>query len=242
MDSRSINVAVLMILYITLIGACSFTDTQGKSYDIDRLAGRQIDVDATDGTGVIFKMFLCGTNALSPCTVASPICLVRPEGTTYNLGRPNLTPWNTAMPYGSGAVANYYNGSACTGGTQRSATITLICDQTVPDYQVVTAALTTNCNFKFDIKSCGGCPGGCTSVDPNATSSFDIGWIVIIVAGSTFVLYFIIGALVKWKVYDAQGADLIPNYGFWTNLPSLVRDGVLFIYSSITGGSGYAKV
>jgi len=238
------EILILMIVYISVIKCCSFTDPQGKKYDVDRITGKQIEVLSTDGTGSTFNMYLCSTNAISPCTVASPICLVRPDLVTYNLGRPNLTPWTPMVPYGSGVVANFYNGSVCNGGIMRSAIINLYCDQTVAAYEVVVAALTVNCIFRFDIKSCGGCPGGCTSVDPNPPgSSFDIGWILIIVAAGTLVLYFIIGAIVKYNVYNASGLELIPNVEFWTGLPGLVKDGVMFIYGSITGNSGgYAKV
>jgi len=39
------------------------------------------------------------------------------------------------------------------------------------------------------------------------------------------VLYLVIGALVKWKVYGAEPLswDIIPNVGFWSALPFLVK-------------------
>jgi hypothetical protein len=39
------------------------------------------------------------------------------------------------------------------------------------------------------------------------------------------ILYLVIGAVVKWKVYGAEprSLDIIPNIDFWRDLPFLVK-------------------
>jgi len=240
MKILNIFLITLLLFCVSINAQCSFIDEEGKSYDVDRFGGKIQQVNATDGSGIMFNIFLCSANSVAPCSQASPVCLVRPEGTTYNCGKPNLSPWKTTVPYGSGIVANFYNGSTCSNGVPRSATINLICDQSVSEYQAIAAVLTTNCNFRFDIRSCGGCPGGCSSSNPNG-SGLDIGWILIIVSGSIFILYFIVGAIVKYKYFNAEGTDLIVNKGFWFELPILIKEGTVYSYRQIAGASGYSK-
>jgi len=41
----------------------------------------------------------------------------------------------------------------------------------------------------------------------------------------------------------ATGVDIIPNVGFWTSLPGLVKDGFMFIINKIRGrGGSYQQV
>jgi len=47
---------------------------------------------------------------------------------------------------------------------------------------------------------------------------------------------------VKWKFYNSEGLELIPNWSFWSDLPLLVKDGVFYLIGLVTGKVGYAKV
>jgi cation-dependent mannose-6-phosphate receptor len=51
-------------------------------------------------------------------------------------------------------------------------------------------------------------------------------------------LYLAVGAAYKYKQHGARGADMVPNIDFWRELPSLMKDGVRFVYQKCGGGGG----
>lgn len=46
-----------------------------------------------------------------------------------------------------------------------------------------------------------------------------------------FLFYFIIGGALLYFLRGASGLELIPNIDFWRELPGLVKDGTLFVFS-----------
>lgn len=55
--------------------------------------------------------------------------------------------------------------------------------------------------------------------------------------------YLVFGVLFMRFRKDASGSDMIPNKGFWVDLPGLVADGFRFVFGKITGrGSTYQKL
>eukprot|EP01113_Clastostelium_recurvatum_P016054 TRINITY_DN190_c0_g1_i1.p1 TRINITY_DN190_c0_g1~~TRINITY_DN190_c0_g1_i1.p1 ORF type:complete len:248 (-),score=46.12 TRINITY_DN190_c0_g1_i1:173-916(-) len=61
------------------------------------------------------------------------------------------------------------------------------------------------------------------------------GSIFLIIFFSAFTLYFLVGAVVSWKVKGNSGIEIIPNFEFWKDLPFLMKDGVFFIRYKVTG-------
>ena len=60
-----------------------------------------------------------------------------------------------------------------------------------------------------------------------------------------FIVYIIVGVLIKWKKYEATGIDLIPNVDFWKDVPFLFKDGWVFTINKITCGKvcgGYSSI
>eukprot|EP01092_Planopodium_desertum_P014843 TRINITY_DN760_c0_g2_i1.p1 TRINITY_DN760_c0_g2~~TRINITY_DN760_c0_g2_i1.p1 ORF type:complete len:267 (-),score=85.03 TRINITY_DN760_c0_g2_i1:60-860(-) len=55
------------------------------------------------------------------------------------------------------------------------------------------------------------------------------GDIFLIIFFVGFGVYFIVGIIVKKAVFKAEGKDILPNSGFWTGLPGLIKDGFMFI-------------
>ena len=49
------------------------------------------------------------------------------------------------------------------------------------------------------------------------------GTIFIIIFFVALVVYFLVGVVVKWRVYNATGVELIPNTELWLGLPGLIR-------------------
>lgn len=57
------------------------------------------------------------------------------------------------------------------------------------------------------------------------------------------VVYFVGGALFLKFARGAEGMDIIPNREFWSDLPTLCKDGIMFIVNKIRGGpSSYETV
>jgi len=134
----------------------------------------------------------------------------------------------------------YPNGSVCTGGLVRSTDIQFVCNMSSPQPFYVKQAYLNNCKYFFVLHTCHvcdqGCPGG------NNALGFDIGWLIIILFFSLFFVYVGVGAIVKWRIYNAEGLELIPNWGFWSDLPLLIKDGVFYLIGFATGKVGYTKV
>jgi len=68
------------------------------------------------------------------------------------------------------------------------------------------------------------------------------GSILLILLLVVAVVYITAGLL--WNKFKAQknGVELVPNLDFWTSLPGLVKDGIMFPINKIRGRSGYSQV
>jgi len=74
------------------------------------------------------------------------------------------------------------------------------------------------------------------------------GSILLIILLVVAVVYLVGGILFKKFRMHAEGIDMIPNLGFWTSLPGLVKDGNVWLFRKITGkgssggGAAYTTV
>ncbi|XP_031551263.1 uncharacterized protein LOC116288596 [Actinia tenebrosa] len=59
-------------------------------------------------------------------------------------------------------------------------------------------------------------------------SPLSIGSIILITFVSVVVVYFVAGIVFNKFKRGASGKDICPNYGFWSDLPFLVKDGIVF--------------
>jgi hypothetical protein len=57
-----------------------------------------------------------------------------------------------------------------------------------------------------------------------------VGGIILIVLAVCVVVYLVAGALINWKVRGASSfTEIVPNWSLWSAIPSLVKDGALFV-------------
>jgi hypothetical protein len=138
------------------------------------------------------------------------------------------------------------------GDDGRAATIRFSCDPTakgaITNWAVMNTALTYSFFASTD-RVCGApavsntpLPSG--SINPNASASatpgtkvtvsasISGGWIFFIVVVVGFVVYMAAGVAIK-ATRGARGLEAIPNVEGWRNLPGLVKDGTMFVF---TGG------
>ncbi|XP_063699754.1 uncharacterized protein LOC134830263 [Culicoides brevitarsis] len=63
----------------------------------------------------------------------------------------------------------------------------------------------------------------------HAEISHSVGSILLLILGILMIVYFIGGYLFKYIMQGSRGFEAFPHYEFWTDLPSLVRDGIRFL-------------
>jgi len=123
------------------------------------------------------------------------------------------------------------------GGTVTSYKVNFICNRTVSGVGQPTAysvlsqyIIDWNTPYACNLNSGGG--GGLSG-----------GSILLIILLCVVVVYLVGGVLVNKFVRKQEGfVELIPNSSFWTGLPSLVKDGGLFVVHKIRGGNSYQAV
>ncbi|XP_052238476.1 uncharacterized protein LOC127849766 [Dreissena polymorpha] len=84
------------------------------------------------------------------------------------------------------------------------------------------------------------CPGACNEAGPlNSCTGGGgggggriSGGVVFLIIFACLLLIYIIGDVSFMKfVRSAEGKELLPNYGFWSNLPGYIKSGTLFVIS-----------
>ncbi|CAH0563571.1 unnamed protein product [Brassicogethes aeneus] len=101
-----------------------------------------------------------------------------------------------------------------------TAYLTLTCDHTNPSYIKI---IDQNSN-RLVLSS----PHACILKEPHTTSTGSV-LVIIFVVGC--MVYFIGGALMLYFLRGARGIELVPNIEFWRELPGLIRDGTIFLFS-----------
>ncbi|XP_062517613.1 cation-dependent mannose-6-phosphate receptor-like [Corticium candelabrum] len=140
--------------------------------------------------------------------------------------------------------------SATTSGTTRISVVHLVCNKNLSlsesalEYvnQKQVSATTTTYNFVLTSRCC--CPNLCQHAP--SSSRLSVGSILLIVFFSLIFVYIIGGLLYLKFVRGASGIELIPNYSFWRLLPSLIKEGVIFLIGKCRGqdtsSSQYDKI
>ena len=132
----------------------------------------------------------------------------------------------------------------------RTGVATFICDKTASDpvYEAVGENNNNPGYYPVTItaaQACAGAGGGASAAAGEA------GWVVVGIVLGGFSAYMLVGfAFLKYS-RGQSGTDAVPNYGFWTSLPGLSKDGFSFVMGKVRGvgggsagggGSGYASI
>eukprot|EP01091_Cochliopodium_minus_P004011 TRINITY_DN13934_c0_g1_i1.p1 TRINITY_DN13934_c0_g1~~TRINITY_DN13934_c0_g1_i1.p1 ORF type:complete len:267 (-),score=58.26 TRINITY_DN13934_c0_g1_i1:63-833(-) len=188
---------------------------------------------------------VCG-NADIGCEPTSAACQETQGGDYYGCGLLNnqtfstyINPATTKEEPNKGVYITYYGGEKCTLANkviERQTTIILTCDSSVKTFSTPVVSEPTPCHYQIAFSSQHACPDG-------KLGGIDGGWIFVIIVLVGLALYFIIGIIIKIVVYKASGKDILPNADFWTELPSLIKDGFVFLFDKITcRGNSYKQV
>jgi len=226
--------------------ACTYKDSKGHEYDLTPLKNDKQDYHIPKGATTIVKWDIY----LNMCrALVGQICAA---------GTAGCQQWDPSKGVGGRASMGAYAGSTFTapqkpgkngqgltiqyvgGDGNRQYEIDLACDPSAGVGAPVFSGESPPLHYNFlwtsahaCAKSGGGGGGG------GGLSGGSIILIILLVCG---VVYLVAGVLFNKFKRQASGVELIPNVGFWTSLPGLVKDGVLFIVHKFTRRGSYQQV
>ncbi|RZF34770.1 hypothetical protein LSTR_LSTR007822 [Laodelphax striatellus] len=119
-------------------------------------------------------------------------------------------------------------------------TIRLMCDKSAPMPDLKVLPNSKPPEFALLLTSAEACLKGTSSLDDDEAMSTGSKLIIIFLV--LFSAYFGGGVLALKYIRGAEGFEMIPNYEFWSDLPYLVRDGVLFLVSGFQITPSYDRI
>jgi len=137
----------------------------------------------------------------------------------------------------------YRNALETCAGIVRVTTIVLSCDQST-EYTFISLieSLLPKCQYTISANTKYACPIAAGASGKPAGGGLSGGSIFLIIFFTVSATYLLVGIVVKWRVYNATGVEMIPNTEFWVGLPGLVRDGIIFVKNKVTGAEGYSAL
>ncbi|KAF5293750.1 hypothetical protein FQA39_LY03235 [Lamprigera yunnana] len=153
-------------------------------------------------------------NITNECTTGTTLCLFDETGPKkfINLGITTEGKFNNILP----KSLIYTHGNVVT-------TVLLEC---APDANTSTLAFISSDqnNHKLSLFT----SDACIKISRTGLS---LGSALLILCATIFGVYFIGGALILHCLRGARGREMIPNIDFWTSIPGLVKDGLVFLLS-----------
>ncbi|EDV26659.1 uncharacterized protein TRIADDRAFT_63796 [Trichoplax adhaerens] len=141
----------------------------------------------------------------------------------YPVGYQNSTEYGTTP---DGNVTLTYTA----GG--RTAIVTLLCDESVNIASILTVGEFQDHkeHYYFYLTHRCACPGACV---PPGLGGLSTGSVLVIIFFVVVIVYFLGGMMFLKFVGHKEGLDIIPNRSFWSSLPGLIKDGIVYFYNSI---------
>jgi len=196
------------------------------------------------GVDTLMKRFDSNVMYINPCGVCSSSCITPDTSACLRTAdwdylsagilktqKITASNWKQAE-MGKSAMITYSDGDSqkCAGNKKRSTTIHIICEPTASAAYFMDDYIAKDCKYTFYLYSATGCGtqvpyrGGASGGEAFATA-------VLIIFFVGLFLYFVIGFCLNKFVWHKEGSfvELLPNYIFWSSLPSLIADGCKFI-------------
>lgn len=210
------------------------------------------DYSFTDVQGNVYFINVCEQASQGGCSPANGVCQVSLDEVPHGCGSGHNP---TFYPYfydrrTDGLTMVYLGGEYCKAVKKgRSSYLNFICDPKLAGPGFIAHAQAdpqySGCVYAIDFQSQYAC-GRLTEQEalnfvgiPLVTEpegGIDIGWFIILGICVFFFVYIVIGMLIKFKKYEARGLDLVPNIGFWSDIPYLIKDGFCFVGNKISSG------
>ncbi|ESO84554.1 hypothetical protein LOTGIDRAFT_168623 [Lottia gigantea] len=222
----------------TQINSCSCQNSKGV-IDLSPLAlsgGDPKFKDQQDSSGNYYYSWNpCNPFTEDP-TSCSGVMGCQTDMTNYfSLGTPDSAKFTTDTS--KGLILQY---SATTDAT-RTLDVILKCDESKEASLAVAGENPPgSATYEMTLTSKYACPsaGG----GPTITVGLSTGSYITIIFFAVFVVYFIAGVLFQKFARHASGKEITPNLSFWSALPGLIKDGVLFTVKCGKGKSSYDNI
>ncbi|KAK5582339.1 hypothetical protein RB653_003922 [Dictyostelium firmibasis] len=231
---------------------CSYNDVNYGSLS----NGSYSQLSAASGSNPAgkYRFFwnICGV--ASKCSISgASACQLTVGGTAKatSVGSLSLGKWSTTN--GLPTLTYTTDSAPCNGDIFRTIDIKLKCDSKVNPTQAAAVVEESKCVYGVTMTGsdlCGGGSNGSGNNNNNGNGSqqpskggIGGGWIFIIILLSVTVVYIVGGIIFNAKVKHQHGSDMFPNKEMWVNFGGLIKDGVFFIKSKVTGSQqGYQQV
>lgn len=83
--------------------------------------------------------------------------------------------------------------------------------------------------------------GPCT-FEKTEEKSISTGSIILITFFVVLIIYFVLGWVINVYVRKAEGYEKIPNYSFWSSLPTFIKDGCIYTCRGKSAKSAYVSI
>lgn len=233
-------IAIMMMMIMTMtmqVQACTLS-AGGVNFDLTTISGQDFPYKDT-AKNFDYNMAFCNvaTKKCGTTWLPSTSVMCQFSGSTgvklIDTWTPGATSLIDAANPGKGVQVKFTNGDASGCSTNRATTVQLTCDSSAGSLVSVTE--TSTCNYMAVFKTSAACPPGFTP-GGGPVSGLSGGSIFLIVFFVSSFLYFSVGCVYKrQKLGVTDWKESIPNYDFWSELPSLCKDGCVYTWTKLRG-------
>jgi len=230
----------LLIVYVHCQLPCTFK-SGADTYDLSPLTNNQADyfipTNTFPGQGWSIWINVCRPTLSNVCGATAIACQQwnpsDPVNGKASMGAATSQQYESAT---NGVILQYNGGD---GSPARETEIDFICDPNAGIGQPAYKSEGPTHHYVFTWNTAYACPVGSTG----SKGGLSVGSILLIVLLVLVVVYLIGGILFNKFRRQLGGIELIPNVTFWSSIPGLVKDGVLFIVNKVKGvRGGYSQV
>eukprot|EP01099_Mayorella_cantabrigiensis_P009048 TRINITY_DN970_c0_g1_i1.p1 TRINITY_DN970_c0_g1~~TRINITY_DN970_c0_g1_i1.p1 ORF type:complete len:251 (+),score=54.62 TRINITY_DN970_c0_g1_i1:114-866(+) len=225
----------------------TFSDT-GHTYDLSgaysAVQGQDQKSPADNTNYQYYYISPCHDTTICGTSSPSPVCQQDGAGSLHSCGTLSSGVW-AETGNGAGVTISYSGGEK-----SRASIIYYTCDkstngkftQSPVDDQTKTYRIYYS--TKFACPSSGGGGGDSGGGSGGGLSGGGIFMILVLV----LVIVYFVGGFVFLKFYKKNEGkeNVIPNYAFWVDLPSLIKEGAVYSFGKVralvSGGQGYGEV
>lgn len=245
---RSVIIALCLVAVINAQITCKFKGPSGKDYDFSPLKEDKVDYfvnipqSATTPIPYTIKLNLCRPIIDTMCNDAGSDVAACQEWPTPDFKYHAALGSASGITFAEGKTTGEggYGGTVSFTGMANQVNINFICEEKAGAGTPTFMDKPNQNTFLLQWKSKYACPAGFKEA---ASGGLSAGSVMLIILLVVTIVYFVGGILFQKFKNHAEGADLIPNRQFWTELPLLVRDGFKFVIGKVTGkSSSYQSV
>ena len=123
----------------------------------------------------------------------------------------------------------------CMSDTKRTTHINIVCEpERIGSLEYVSD--TIDGNYFLQLRTLHAC------INSSSTSGLSAGSVLLLIFFLLLIVYLTAGILVMKFVKGASGVEMVPNLELWKGLPSLIKDGFVFVSKSCRKDTTYSQI